>query len=116
MGSKFYIIVRTSFIGKHLWKDAPLEVDFLKLTHRHVFHIEAKIPVLHDNRQLEFFTVQKFLNEEIKKLYPDGLMRGTSCEMLAEKLVNAVSLAYGIKRDISVAVFEDNENAGVCEI
>jgi len=116
MGSKFYIIVRTQFIGKHLWKDAPLEVDFLKLIHRHVFHIEAKIPVSHDNRQLEFFTVQKFLNETITKMYPDGIMKGTSCEMLAEKLVTAISTAYGVKRDVSVSVFEDNENGGVCEI
>lgn len=114
---KRYIIVRTNFPGFHFWKDAPVEVDFLKKTHRHIFHVEVKIPVSHDDRQLEFFIVKKFLNEVIVSLFPENHFEPMtfSCEIMAEKILEVISDKYGIKKDLSVSVFEDNENGGfVC--
>jgi len=119
MSKKSYIIVRTRFTGIHQWKDAPAEVDFLKAIHRHVFHVEAKIPVTHNDRQLEFFMVQRFLDECGQKLLldPPAIYIGhVSCEMIADELVDKISKRYGIKRDISVSVFEDNENGGCVEL
>ena len=114
---KSYIIVRTQFVGFHCWKEAPMEVGFLKFSHRHIFHVEAKIPVTHDDRQLEFFLVKDFLDTEIKVLFPiQQAAMPYSCEMIASKLLDTISDKYGIKKDLSVAVYEDGENGGMVEI
>jgi hypothetical protein len=116
MGKKTYIIVKTRFEGFHYWKQAPMEVDFLQVVHRHIFYVSAKIPVMHNDRQLEFFIVQRFLQKAIKELFPDAVLGGVSCEMIAEQLAEKISKKFGIKRDISVSVFEDDENGAVVEI
>lgn len=116
MAAKISIIVRTSFVAVHQWKDAPMEVEYLKAIHRHVFHVEAKIPVTHNDRQLEFFMVKKFLNKAIASLYPDERIGQVSCEMIAESLLKELSKNYGIKKDLSVYVSEDNENGAIVEI
>mgnify|MGYP001386866485 CR=1 FL=1 len=111
-----YIIVRTSFRGIHSWREAPLAVEFLKAIHRHTFYVEAKIPVTHNDRQLEFFLVQEDLDNYLKKRFPKPLIGQVSCEMIASDIVDYLSDKYGIKKGITVTVSEDNENAGVVEI
>lgn len=113
--NKTYIIVRTRFEGYHAWPDAPIEVDFLKYHHRHIFYIEAKLPVSHDDRQLEFFMVKRFIDDFIYEKYPDGKLRAKSCEMLAEEILNALQSNYGLRKGCSVYVFEDNECGAVVE-
>ena len=116
MSKKTWIIVRTSFRAIHQWKNAPVEVEFLLAIHRHTFYVEAKIPVTHNDRQLEFFMVQMFLDKAIKKRFPNEKIGQMSCEMIAADLLDDISAEYGIKRDLSVMVSEDNENAGIVEI
>lgn len=96
--------------GWHQWKDAPVEVDFLKPRHRHLFVIRAKIPVSHDDRQLEFFLVKNYLQSALLKRFPSGEFRSFSCEMIAKFVLEDIIVAYGIKKDISVSVHEDDEN------
>ena len=110
---KTKIVVRTSFIGWHYWKDAPIEVQFLRALHRHVFHVQVTIPVTHSNRDLEFFIVQSFLNGFIKKLFPDGMLQQRSCEMIAEEILKGVMREYGINKGLECSVFEDNENGAI---
>lgn len=113
------IIVRTQFAGVHLWADAPDVVGYLRSQHRHVFNIEAKISVDHNDRELEFIMVKaeidKFMQEyiEAKKQQvtrPEELNLG-SCEMMCEYLIEKLTEKYG-NRDYTVRVFEDNENGG----
>jgi hypothetical protein len=114
---KRFIIVRTSFEGFHCWKDAPIEVGFLRNLHRHIFHVEVKIEVPHNNRALEFFIVQHFLEDYIQNQLPeDRNLKQTSCEMLAEGFCEAIKTQYRIKKGITVTVFEDNENGGGVEV
>lgn len=114
---KTFIKVHTSFEGWHCWKGAPIEVGFLKNLHRHVFHIELKVNVNHKDRALEFFIVQHFLNDVIKKKWPDGQLGSMSCEMVAQEIFDAFCVQYGHKKGgLSVYVSEDNENGGGVEI
>jgi len=115
---KKFIIVKTSFEGFHYWKDAPIEVGFLKNLHRHIFYVEAKISVSHSNRALEFFTVQHFIEDHlINKFRKLGCnLKEMSCEMIAEEILNAICIQYRIKKGVSVTVSEDGENAGGVEI
>ena len=115
MSTKTYIIVRTQFEGCHFWKDAPLEVDFLRAPHRHIFHVEVRLPVTHNDRDLEFFMVKRFLQDAIDKLYPSFELKGKSCEMMCEDILKAVQDKFGFKKDVSVSVFEDAENGSVVE-
>lgn len=102
------IIVRTQFEGFHKYPAAPEGVEFLKNEHRHIFHVEAKIEVFHDDRELEFILVKRFLNSQLT----DGQMNHKSCEMMAADLINKIEEKFPGERAISVKVFEDNENGG----
>lgn len=115
---KKFIVVKTSFEGFHYWKDAPIEVGFLKNLHRHVFHIEAKIYVPHSNRALEFFIVQHFIEDHLTNKFKNSgrNLKEMSCEMIAEEILNAICTQYRIKKGVSVTVSEDGENAGGVEI
>ena len=107
-----YIIVKTQFEGFHCWPNAPTEVMFLRNSHRHIFYVVAKIPITSD-RQLEFFIVKKTIDDYIKSIYigPDA-----SCESIAENIAKYIQEAYQIRTDITVQVFEDNENGAEVHI
>jgi hypothetical protein len=112
---KMFIIVKTRFEGWHVWPDAPIEVDFLKCVHRHIFYVEAKIPVSHDDRQLEFFMVKRFIDEFIYSKYPEGKLKSKSCEMLAEEILNTLQSNYELRKGVAVGVYEDGENGAIVE-
>jgi hypothetical protein len=98
------VIVRTIFEGIHSWRNCDVpEVNYLKYPHRHLFHIELKIPVKHNDRDVEFIKLKHQLNDLLLSKFPDGAMDQMSCEGLAEYLLKAFSAIY-------VSVFEDNEN------
>lgn len=99
------IIVTTDFVGYHCYNDAPDEVSFLKERHRHKFFVKLGIEVFNNDRELEFFIVQKALKYEI------GDERDIeSCETFAEEILNWTMKKYGDNRNIFVEVWEDNEN------
>ena len=104
---KRYITIRDSFEGIHCWPDAPEEVYFLKSHHRHIFHVRIKLQVHHDDRELEFIMVKRF----IKAHYPVLQMGSVSCEMVAERLIKVLIEKYGY-REAEVEVTEDGENGG----
>ncbi len=99
--------------GIHFYPDCDLDgVEFLKYQHRHLFYFYVKIEVFHNDRDIEFILLkrelQDFMRSDIKK------MNGKSCEMLAEDIINYLSLEYP-SRDITVRVYEDNENGAILE-
>jgi hypothetical protein len=111
---KTYIVVRFQWEGFHYWKGAPNEVDFLRKPHRHLFYGEVKIPVSHNDRQLEFFVVKRFLQIKVSELFSFD-MGNTSCEMMCEAILKAIQERFGLQKGITVSVFEDNENGAVVE-
>ena len=107
------IIVRTQFEGMHSFADAKSEVRFLKSMHRHVFHVELEIEVFHHDRELEFITVKRALDEQLKIISQFD----ASCEKYAEHIVDFIHEKYPIRmadqtisRDVSCLVTEDGEN------
>lgn len=109
---KTIIGVKLSVEGMHYYLNASerhgLEVKFLEFPHRHMFHIEVRVSVKHDNRDKEFILLKR---EVIKYLYSkyyqeeiDALdFRKMSCEMIAKDLMIAFHAD-------SVKVSEDDEN------
>lgn len=111
---KSFIRVRTEFEGFHFYPGAS-EIDprikFLEHVHRHMFKVEVKIEVYHDNRELEFFLVKWALQDFIA----GGNMNHKSCEMIAKDIINNHLIpSYG-KRYYEVTVSEDGESDGIVE-
>lgn len=96
----------------HCWPQAPVPVIYLRNAHRHVFAIETQISAEHNDRELEFITVQHeiqaHLNSTIYAL-------STSCEQLAQDIIQFIWGRYGA-RDIKCQVLEDGENGGIVEV
>ena len=112
-----YIVVNTQYEGIHRYKDAPEQVKFLRDYHRHIFNIQAKLEVFHDDRELEFIMVKQSINlffNTFKNEFDVYEMGDQSCEMIAKNLIEFLKLKYG-KRKITVSIFEDNENGAVVE-
>lgn len=104
------IIVRLQIEGLHRWPDAAKvfpEVSFLSDPHRHMFHIECKKEVMHDDRDIEFIMFKRDVREHFVKYFKPELrlfdFDTMSCEMIAKELLEKFDCNY-------VSVFEDNEN------
>lgn len=106
------IHVKHRWVGYHCWRDAPDEVAFLRDTHRHVFHLTASIEVRHDDRELEFFLVQRVIRGALRDEIDHG---GKSCETIALELISVLEAKYGADRLYAVTVSEDGENAATVE-
>lgn len=101
------ILVRNSFTALHRWKDCPHEeVAFLREWHRHVFKVRTAFSVKHNNRDLEFFLVQKKVQNILDQW--EGRMLDMSCEMFADAIVQEL-LMDGLPVCFC-AVSEDGEN------
>ena len=69
-----YVVVRLQVDGMHNFPAAREifpEVGFLADRHRHIFHIEAKKEVFHDDRDVEFIMFKRDIQDYLKhnKLY-----------------------------------------------
>lgn len=104
-----FIIVKTRKEGLHFWEDAPDEVSFLRYPHRHEFHFNVWIEVNHDDRELEFILVKRF----IESVLPQFNWMGKSCEMAAQDLLAKLQNKYGSERGYIIEVLEDGENGSV---
>ncbi len=108
---KTYVIVRLQIDGEHNFPAAAElfpEVAFLAHPHRHMFHIEAKVEVFHDNRDKEFIMLKRDILEYLGKRYYRSVSRThmfgpMSCEMIAREILNEFNCK-------SVQVWEDLEN------
>lgn len=114
MATNTYIKVRTQFEGFHYYQDAGLidpRIRFLEERHRHMFKVEVKISVTHDDRELEFFLVKWDLEEFIK----NGDQNHKSCEMIAKDILDHLFASYGDERYYEIVVSEDGESDGIVE-
>jgi len=87
-------------------------VEFLAHPHRHIFHFYVTIEVNHNDRDIEFILFKR----ELEAIYDASIIEVDykSCEMLAEELLEYVIHNYP-RRDVSVEVYEDNENGAIVE-
>jgi len=117
MQTKAHVYVRTTFEGYHRWADAPEAVAFLRHWHRHLFHVQLDVHVEHNDRDVEFFILQRELNRFIDDTFqPQGPMRFEfSCEMIAEQIIAHFheKLEYKVH---SCEVSEDGENGAVVTV
>jgi hypothetical protein len=105
-----FIVVRTQFEATHCWPSCPDGgFDFLRHEHRHMFHVEVKMLVTHNDRDLEFIQVKEAITRFLNRW--KGNLGSMSCEDIAESIIE--SFSYPIT---SVSVFEDNENGAVIEV
>lgn len=107
-----YIKVRTEFEGFHFYPNASQidpRIAFLENKHRHMFKVEVKISVIHDDRELEFFLVKWALQEFLS----ENDMDHKSCEMIAKDILYGFLIpSYG-ERKYKVVVSEDGESDGI---
>lgn len=97
------VIVRLQFESTHSWPDCDIaEVAFLRLEHRHVFHVTARKTVRHTNRDVEFIVLKRRIQEYCNFRFCPT-MKHLSCEQVALELLNQFDLSQ-------CEVSEDGEN------
>jgi hypothetical protein len=112
--TRSYIKVRTQFEGFHCYPgagDIDPRIKFLEDRHRHMFHVEVKVSVTHDDRELEFFLVKWAIESHIKRCEMDNM----SCEMIARDLLDNVMIPMFGERYYEIVVSEDGESDGIIE-
>tara|TARA_Y100000816_G_scaffold94104_1_gene65260 strand:+ start:2585 stop:2965 length:381 start_codon:yes stop_codon:yes gene_type:complete len=108
---KTNIVCRLQVEGIHNWSEASKfepTMKYLEYPHRHMFHIEVKKEVFHDDRDVEFIVFKRKIKKYLEKKYYSTEydccdFGGQSCEMLAHELYTEFDLCH-------CSVFEDNEN------
>lgn len=94
--------------GIHSWPQCPYEdVSFLKLPHRHIFHINAKKIVEHNDREQEFILLKRKMQTFFGSSTVD--FKYDSCEQIAEDLIKAFGLC-------ECEVLEDGENGAILSV
>jgi len=98
------VVVTLRHAATHYWPDVdPMcEERYLRYEHRHVFHITAKKPVQHDDRDIEIIALKSEIKKFLRQHY-GGSFNNMSCEMIARVLMREFSLSY-------CQVLEDGEN------
>lgn len=99
------IIVTTNFSAFHLWPEAPDWCDYLKNKHRHLFYVEIIKSVNHSNRDIEFISLKKEVDDYIYTQFKDYIFT-YSCEHIAKILLSEF-------KAVQVKVMEDNENGAI---
>lgn len=95
------------FEATHNWPGCPYdEVDYLKVPHRHIFHVKAYHIVEHNDRDVEFIMMKHRIQEYLSKKYRGGKFGAKSCEMLATELCEVFNLTR-------CEVSEDLENGAI---
>lgn len=103
------IYVQSQFIAYHCWVNAPESEGFLQAWHRHIFKVRIDLVVTTDDRDLEFFHVQKSLNWVLQQWQEQKVNK--SCEMFCDNILAALQSEYPSL--FRVEVSEDGENGAV---
>lgn len=108
-------LVKFTREGFHHWPDAPLARGYLGTDHRHLFYVEVRLEVHHDEREVEYHD----LLDLCKCYFPGGKSGGQSCETMARTLAENIATTFP-GRLVEVSILEDNEVGAVftlpCEL
>lgn len=102
-----YIWVTAQRAMFHRYIKAPKKVIFLRSLHRHIFKFKVYLEVFSNDRDIEFFLFQDYINNLIYEL--DENLENRSCEMLANWVAKRIGSIYK-NRKIKIEVSEDGEN------
>lgn len=102
--TRTYAVVRLQVPGFHCWPGALGERSYLANRHRHLFHVEVRLQVHHDEREVEFHD----LLDLTRASFRGGEMGDRSCETMAHTLRETI-LSHFPGRRCQVGVFEDGE-------
>jgi hypothetical protein len=95
-------------VGFHHWPDAADILPrraYLSDRHRHLFKMRITVPVLHDDRDIEFHELRDYAEE----WWPEGGEMGSmSCEAIAQSLGAHIMDGFHIPW-VEVEVSEDGE-------
>jgi hypothetical protein len=104
------VFCRFQFEAIHAWFNCPFDdVDFLRVPHRHMFHVEAYKIVNHMDRDQEFIQLKRAMLAFVDQRWPVDPVKGyrdigsTSCEMICDILLKQFDLSC-------VITDEDGEN------
>ena len=97
--------------GLQHYPSAEGDEEFLKHEHRHMFHFKVLVEQFHDNRDVEYIRLKRFLTDNFEA----GDFDNQSCEMIAKDVVELVESEFGSDREVVVEVTEDGENGAVVE-
>ena len=87
------------------------DVSFLGVPHRHIFHFRVWIDVFHNDRDIEFIQLKRWL----ENLYKGTLeLNFKSCEMIADDLYIQIASRYP-DRAVWIEVAEDGENGALIQ-
>ena len=86
------------------------DVSFLASPHRHIFHFQVWIDVVHNARDIEFIQFKRWL----ENLYRDDTLQldHKSCEMISDDLYLQIAQKYP-DRGVWIEVSEDGENGAL---
>jgi len=86
------------------------DVSFLASPHRHIFHFQVWLDVVHNDRDIEFIQFKRWL----EKLYATGTLAldFKSCEMMSDDLYMQIAQKYP-DRSVWIEVSEDGENGAL---
>jgi replicative DNA helicase len=113
--------VKYTMEGIHHYPDAPEAVSFLRHPHRHIFHIVLYVEQFHNERDVEYILLRKWLEHRCKTTQWD---LSSSCEHIAQVIGTHARAEYagesmrrpdGLFRRVMVEVLEDNENGCLLE-
>lgn len=88
------------------------DVAFLAHPHRHIFHFEVRIAVVHNDRDIEFIQFKRWL----EGMFDDKTLQldHKSCEMISDDMFAMIAEKYP-DRDVIISVSEDNENGSMIQ-
>jgi hypothetical protein len=109
------VVAKCQVEGFHFWPTAPDEVEFLRNSHRHIFHVTLSIQVQDDNREIEFILLKRWLQTYLEGTIPrtHDKATGISCEQIAVLVIRTAQYKYGDKRIYTCIVSEDDENGAM---
>lgn len=97
--------------GLHCWPGATQRRAYLAHKHRHMFHVRVQTRVEHDDREIEFHDLRAQAQHAFLALGDGGDFDGQSCEALARRLAEHLSVRH--RRWFVVEVSEDGEFGAV---
>lgn len=106
-------VVRFTVPGFHCWPYPREGREYLGALHRHLFFVEVQLELEHEDREIEFHDLLDFAKENFPDLSYDQIS-SMSCEQMAFKLANKITLRFC--RRVTVSVFEDNEVGAVVSL
>lgn len=103
-----FAVVRFTVEGWHCWPNAHEKRAYLRYKHRHLFHVEVRLQVFHDEREVEYHDLLDFCKEH----FLGGDRGADSCETMARGLAQKLTASFP-GRLVEVSCLEDNEAGAV---